>query len=112
MEARRLRSLPRATVLGHQVRVASVLPARLLGLALLDRRRSGPGLLIPRCRSVHTVGMRFRIDVLFLDSDGSVLRELLGVPPFRFLRCSSAVAVLELPARGSTGSRSGVDRTP
>ena len=48
--------------------------SRLLGLALLGRERAGPGLLIPRCRSVHTFGMRFPIDVAFCDHDLRVRR--------------------------------------
>ena len=47
--------------------VATTVSSRLLGLALLRREHAGAGLLIPRCRSVHTFGMRFPIDVLFLD---------------------------------------------
>lgn len=41
---------------------------RLLGLALL-RDIPADGLLLPRCSSVHTVGMRAPIDVLFLGGD-------------------------------------------
>jgi uncharacterized protein len=44
--------------------VAEGMRARLVGLAALPRVPGG--LLMPRCRSVHTVGMRFPIDVVFL----------------------------------------------
>jgi uncharacterized membrane protein (UPF0127 family) len=98
MEARRLRGLARIQVLGHQVRVASGRAARLLGLALLRREHAGPGLLIPRCASVHTFGMRFAIDLVFLDSEGWPVREVHGVPPLRVVACRGAAAVLELPA--------------
>lgn len=46
--------------------VADRAPLRLLGLALLESLDHEVGLLIPRCRSIHTLGMRFRIDVLFV----------------------------------------------
>ena len=72
--------------------------SRLLGLALLSREGAGTGLLIPRCRSVHTLGMRFRLDLLFLDADGRVIELRRVVPPGRFVRCPGAVAVLELPS--------------
>jgi uncharacterized membrane protein (UPF0127 family) len=72
---------------------------RLRGLALRRRSRAGPGLLIPGCRSVHTFGMLFRLDLVFLDREGAVLREALGVGPFRVVGCRGAVAVLELPSR-------------
>ena len=96
MSARRLRSLSRTTVLGREVPVATGVRSRLLGLALLRRRRAGAGLLIPRCAGVHTVGMLFALDLYFLDRGGRVLHEVRGVRPFRFLRCREAESVLEL----------------
>ena len=78
--------------------MAATLPSRLLGLALLAPERAGPGLLIPRCRSVHTVGMRFRLDLVFLDERRRVVEVRRDVPPGRFVRCPGAMAVLELPS--------------
>jgi uncharacterized protein len=102
MEPRRLRCLPRAEVWGTEVPVASGFGARLLGLALLRRERAGPGLLIPRCRCVHTFGMRFALDLVFLDRGGQVLREMHGVGRGRIVACAGAVAVLERPSRTCT----------
>jgi uncharacterized protein len=85
-------------VLGSTVPVASSLRSRLIGLALVRHERAGAGLLIPRCRSVHTFGMRFPLDVLFLDAEGRVLELRRSVPPCRVLRCPGAMAVLELPS--------------
>jgi uncharacterized membrane protein (UPF0127 family) len=98
MEPRRLRRLPRSTVLGGKVVVARGVRARLLGLALLRRERAGPGLLIPRCHSVHTFGMRFALDLVFLDGQGRPLRVVRGVSPLRVVTCRGAAAVLEMPA--------------
>jgi uncharacterized membrane protein (UPF0127 family) len=95
----RLRGLPRSTVAGASYPVATTRPSRLLGLALLDRDRAGPGLLIPNCRSVHTFGMRFRLDVFFLDAEGRFIALRAAVPPRRVVRDRRAVAVLEVPAR-------------
>lgn len=72
--------------------------ARLLGLAWRPRSAAGPGLLIPRCASVHTFGMRFALDVYFLDSAGRVLSVRRRVPPRRVLWHRGASAVLEIPA--------------
>jgi uncharacterized protein len=47
-----------------EARVAIRFAARLLGLAWVSPR-PGRGLLIPRCASVHTFGMREPIDVVF-----------------------------------------------
>jgi uncharacterized membrane protein (UPF0127 family) len=97
---RRFRGLRHITLHGRTVPVAGSRTARALGLALLERERAGAGLLIPRCRSVHTFGMRFALDVAFLDCDGSVLRQALGVPPRRVLAEREASAVLESPSGG------------
>ena len=101
MVAPRLESLPRRIVAGHDVSVAAGFRARLSGLAFLDREQAGPGLLIPRCAAVHTFGMRFPLDIYFLDPDGTVLATRRAVPPRRFVAHRGAAAVLELPARGS-----------
>jgi uncharacterized protein len=94
----RFRRLERIELLGKSIPVADTRLSRLLGLALLARERAGPGLLIPRCRSVHTLGMRFPLDLIFLDGNGGVLELHRGVPPGRFTRCPGAIAVLELPS--------------
>jgi uncharacterized membrane protein (UPF0127 family) len=94
----RFRGLERTELLGLEVPIATSHLCRLLGLALLSRRNAGAGLLIPRCRSVHTFGMRFRLDLLFLDVEGRVIELRRGVPPRRFVRCPGAAAVLELPS--------------
>ena len=102
-EPRRFRRLGRLRAGGIDVPVATGFRSRLLGLALLGRERAGPGLLIPRCRSVHTFGMRFPIDIVFLgraDADGRrVVRRVETMTPGRMAWPRPGVrAVLELPA--------------
>ena len=94
----RLRRLRTRAVLGHRVAVADGHLSRLLGLALLRRRRAGPGLLLPGCRAIHTVGMLFRLDVTFLDADCRELRCEQEVGFGRWLNEPNAAAVLELPS--------------
>jgi hypothetical protein len=97
MAASRLESLPRRVVGGLEVPVADGFRARLLGLARLDPAVAGPGLLIPRCAAVHTFGMRFALDVYFLDAEDESLAHRL-VPPRHFVAHRGAAAVLEVPA--------------
>ncbi len=54
----------------------------LLGRASLGR---GAALLIERCGSVHTVGMRFALDLVFLDRDWRVVRVVRDVRPGRLM---------------------------
>jgi uncharacterized membrane protein (UPF0127 family) len=96
--ARRFARLDQRLVLGRLVPVATDPFSRLLGLAHLDRERAGPGLLLERCASIHTYGMRFPIDVFFLDADGRVIRVELHVGPRRTLAVPGAAAVLEVPS--------------
>ena len=69
-----------------------------MGLSLLSRRKAGQGLLLPRCRSVHTFGMRFPLDLVFLDADQRVIEIRRDVRPWRIVRSSEARAVLEIPS--------------
>jgi uncharacterized protein len=97
----RLSDLDRIELAGcSRVFVARSWQARLLGLAWLDELPSDCGLLIPGCRSVHTFGMRFALDVVFLGANGETLRVARAVPPRRVLWCRGAAAVLERPASG------------
>jgi hypothetical protein len=98
MAPARFDELPRRLVYDREVPVATGLRARTLGLSLLDREDAGPGLVIPRCASVHTFGMRFALDIHFLDADGLVVSSRRAVPPRRFVAHRGAVAVLEIPA--------------
>jgi len=75
--------------------------ARLRGLAF--RRGFAGALLLPRCRSVHTFGMRFGLDLVWLDAAGEVVRVDRGVPPCRVRSCRGARAVLEVPANVNCG---------
>ncbi|MGZ5376262.1 MAG: DUF192 domain-containing protein, partial [Solirubrobacterales bacterium] len=92
------RPLPLQSMEADRPRVATARRARLRGLALMRRSRAGAGLLIPDCRSVHTFGMLFRLDIRFLDGEGKVVRDLRGVPPGRVLSCRAAASVLEVPS--------------
>ncbi len=96
--ARRFNRLPSVELFGERFPLAVSPLSRLLGLALLDREHAGPGLVIPRCRSVHTLGMRFPLDVLFLDLQRRVVSRRGAVRPGRVLIERRAAAVLERPA--------------
>ncbi len=64
---------------------------------------NGEGLLIDRCRMVHTMGMRYALDLIFLDADGHILKMVSNVPPLRLAGALSAQSTLELPAGAMAG---------
>lgn len=77
-------------------------PRGLLGRVrgLLGRRgiALGTGLLLAPCQGVHTAGMRFPIDLVFLDRHGRAVRVEHEVPPWRFFPyVRRSHRVLELP---------------
>jgi uncharacterized membrane protein (UPF0127 family) len=80
------------------VRLAATRWTRLRGL--LGRDAPGVLLIVP-ARSVHTCGMRFPIDVVFLDDGLRVVRVVRAMPPWRVASERRARAVLELPAGGA-----------
>ena len=57
----------------EKVGVARGFWRRAVGLLARRGLPEREGLLIPHCSAVHTFGMRFAIDVLFLNDDGQVL---------------------------------------
>jgi uncharacterized membrane protein (UPF0127 family) len=79
-----------------EIRVAHTRRQRLAGL--LGHRRPPPyALRLERCRSVHTFGMRFPLDLVWLGPGDEVLRVDHRVPPWRVRTCRRAVAILEVP---------------
>ena len=81
------------------IAVAETRRERRRGLLGLEALGSRQGLALRRCRSVHTIGMRFPIDVVALDR-WSVVRSVRTVAPGRFVAPRPGVRhVLELAAR-------------
>jgi len=81
----------------------------LLGSSESDFR-NGCGLWIRPCRGVHTLAMRFPIDVVYLDRDGTVVHVESSLQPWRFAPVRmQAASVLELPRNtvASTGTALG-----
>jgi uncharacterized protein len=74
---------------------------RLVGLAGRADLPAGTALHLPRCRSVHTFGMRFALDLVWLDRAGAVVRIDRSVPPCRVRSCRAAQSVLEMRAGGA-----------
>jgi uncharacterized protein len=76
-------------------------PRRFTGLIGRRSLPAGTALEIPRCRSVHTFGMRFPLDLVWLDGSRHVVRVDRAVPPWRVRSCRQARSVLELDSRFS-----------
>jgi len=65
---------------------------------LLGRTTLEGALVLSKCRSVHTIGMRFAIDVAYLDADGVVLK-VVKMPRNRIgMPVRKAITVVEAKA--------------
>ena len=80
----RVRNLSRDADLADRATVADNFWRRLRGLLGRDGLEAGEGLVIKPCTSVHMLGMRFPLDVLYLDRAGTVLRVLPALRPGQF----------------------------
>ena len=80
---------------------ASSFVARLFGL--LGRRplAAGEALWLAPCSSVHTVGMRYPIDVVFLDRAGRVLATRDSLAPHKMAAARKARCAVELPSNSA-----------
>jgi uncharacterized protein len=102
----------RETFVGTEVAIANNYLLRLIGLLGKTTRwaQPGRGLWIVPCRGVHTIGMMFPIDLVFLNKGKRVIHIEEHVRPFRISKVSlKATSVLELPAHTiyRTGTREG-----
>jgi uncharacterized protein len=95
----RVENTARSTVLATRVRVADRPWSRLRGLLGVPSLHPGEGLLLEPCSSVHTYGMRYAIDVAFLDREGRVVALHHSLGPKRWTRpLRGSHRALELPA--------------
>jgi uncharacterized protein len=95
----RLRNLRTGNVLANDVEKANSLWRRFTGFLTYGKIHSDRGLWFDNCSAIHTIGMRRRIDAIFLAKDGRVMRINYSVAPNRLaVICAGARAVIELGA--------------
>jgi len=94
----RISNLTRQAELAGRVEVADRGAKRRKGLLGRASLAPGEGLWILPCEAVHTFGMQFPIDLVYLDRDLRVKKVRSSVPPWRLSACLSAHSVLELAA--------------
>ena len=84
-----------------EIEQADSMWTKMRGLLGRECLHEGRGFLIPACRSVHTMFMRFPIDVVYIDKAMTVQRVRKNMKPFRLSFCAGASAVLELASGGA-----------
>lgn len=84
-----------AGAVAHVVAATSWL-ARARGLLGKRHLAIDEGIYLAPCKSVHTLGMRFDIDLVFVDGDLRVVRVVKGLAPWRAAGARRAFGVIEL----------------
>lgn len=83
--------------IAKQVKLADSFFDRLIGLMFQESMNGFDGLLITKCKSIHTCFMRYSLDILFLDEENKIVKIFRHIKPWRFtLLYFSASKVLEL----------------
>lgn len=105
----RVENRTRAALLGGVIEIADTSKKRRTGLLKYTGLTEGQGLWIVPCEAVHTFGMKFAIDVLFLNKKRKVLKVRKEMGRRRMALCLMAHSVLELPAGtiDATGTMAG-----
>lgn len=95
-------------ILGVKALVARTFRERARGLIGRPRPREGEGMLIERCNAIHTFFMKYEIDAVFIGRDGSIVKVVRSIRPWRLWVWGGwrAVKVLETPSRGDRTERS------
>lgn len=94
--------------LAGDAEVAGSVVRRLVGLIGRNEMPPGTALVLPGCRQVHTILMRFPIDVVFADTEWRVVRVVRGLGPWRVGPwCGGAFYAVELPDGGAEGVQVG-----
>jgi uncharacterized protein len=71
---------------------------RMRGLLGYPPLKENEGLLIVPCSSVHTFGMSYAIDLVFLDNQWTIVKTVSALKPWRIAASNTASMVLELTA--------------
>jgi len=103
---RRLVTADGAVVLAR-CHVADRPVARAVGLLATRRLEPGEGVWLAPCGSVHMLGMRFAIAVLFLDAEGRVIGRRERLRPWRLARAAGARVAVEGPVGAFDGVADG-----
>jgi uncharacterized protein len=101
----KVRNQNRGTVLAEAADVADTSAKRRTGLLKHTKLEPGTGLWIAPCEAVHSFGMKFAIDVVYLDRKKRVRKIRKEMVPRRLSACLTAHSVLELPGGVIEASR-------
>jgi uncharacterized protein len=93
----RMRNATRDREIAESVEVADTAAKRSKGLLGRSGLPRGHAIWIAPCEAVHTFGMQFAIDLIYLDRQHRIRKIQSNVRPWRISACLRAHSVVELP---------------
>jgi uncharacterized membrane protein (UPF0127 family) len=88
-------NITKDTVLAGELLVADCFWHRMIGLLLTKELEENRGLLLKPCNSIHTMFMRYPIDIVFLGRDFTVMKTVSNLKPWRTVACRGAFMAAE-----------------
>lgn len=92
-----IKNITQNTIVASKVCLADSFIIRLKGLLGTDKLESGAAFIIRPCNSIHTFGMRYTIDVVFLNKQNKIIKITKAMVANRFSLCLNSSYVVELP---------------
>ncbi len=82
-------------LLVNKVWLAEKVLQRMQGLLFRRPLELGQAILIRPCSSIHTIGMSYSLDIVFIDAQGIVLKTLKNLRPMKMAFAFNAHATIE-----------------
>ncbi|WP_110954180.1 DUF192 domain-containing protein [Anaerosinus massiliensis] len=79
-----------------KITIADTFWTRFIGLLGTSALENIEGLLLCNCNSVHMIGMRYALDIVYLDRDGRILKIIENLRPWQVSWCWKAKDTLEI----------------
>ena len=98
LPAHQLLNVTRGVVLAQKIEPAFDSASRRRGLLGRDSLDGRTAFIIAPSNAIHTISMRFPIDVLFVSRDGRVLKRVIALKPRRIAAHLRAFATIEFCA--------------
>ncbi|MDR5658925.1 DUF192 domain-containing protein [Serpentinicella sp. ANB-PHB4] len=89
-------------IVASKVVLANTFWGRLKGLLGRENLEIGEGIVLYPCNAIHCFGMKFNIDLIFLDKNKKVIKMLKNIKPNERASCKEASYVVELKSGSLT----------
>ncbi|MHC1717118.1 MAG: DUF192 domain-containing protein [Acidaminococcaceae bacterium] len=93
-----INNISKKIAIATEAKIADNFITRLKGLLGTDHLKEGSALIIRPCNGIHTLGMKYSIDVIFIDKSDKVIKIVSDMPSRKISTCNNASYVIETPS--------------